>query len=130
MARKNRKQKAGPPAAVPKFEVDPFADLNVPKEMLAEPAPPPAVPPPPPLLGNAVPPLTLRLERKGRGGKTVTLISSFAALDIAEQMQLLQLLKKQLGSGGVFADDQLELQGDQRQALPKLLLKLGFRLKP
>ena len=70
----------------------------------------------------------LRLEKKGRGGKSVTVVaglprnSTFLATLAAE-------LKRACGTGGTAADAAVEIQGDQRERLRALLLAKGYAVK-
>lgn len=73
--------------------------------------------------------LTLRVERKGRRGKTVTVLAGFEGIDEAARMQLLASLRKALGTGGTFVEDHLEIQGDQRGRARALLQSYGFTVK-
>lgn len=66
----------------------------------------------------------VRFQRKGRGGKEVTLVEKLEMTSDALD-RWLKKLKGQLGCGGVREDHVLVLQGDQRQRLPALLEKLG-----
>jgi translation initiation factor 1 len=72
----------------------------------------------------------LRVEatRKGRGGKTVTVISGFQLAPEA-LTQLLKQLKTKCGSGGAVKDNTLEIQGDVRQKVAELLAQLGYKVK-
>lgn len=70
----------------------------------------------------------LRLERKGRGGKSVTVVEGFG-LPEKEKEKLLRQLKGKLGAGGTASADGLELQGDHRDALMTLLTAMGYRPK-
>jgi len=73
---------------------------------------------------------TVRLQRqsKGRGGKTVTIVTGLT-LPPVELQQLARRLKKHCGVGGALKGDVLELQGDQRATLQALLEKEGFHVK-
>ena len=73
--------------------------------------------------------LTLSHERKGRGGKTVTLVKGLERLTTLEQMELCDGIKTSLGIGGRFMDGTLELQGDQRERAAKWLEGNKFRTK-
>lgn len=66
----------------------------------------------------------VRYQRKGRGGKEVTLVEK---LDLPEAALAawLKALKHQLGCGGAIDGDTLVLQGDQRERLPALLADRG-----
>jgi len=68
----------------------------------------------------------VRLQRKGRGGKDVTVIEH---LDLrpADREVWLRALKAALGCGGLIDDGALVLQGDQRSRLPDLLRARGVR---
>ena len=80
-------------------------------------------------LSKKWPLLTLSHERKGRGGKTVTLINGLNCLDTLEQMELCDNIKTALGIGGRFVEGMLELQGDQRERAAKWLEGNKFRTK-
>lgn len=68
----------------------------------------------------------VRLERKGRSGKEVTVVEQLE-LSLVEREHWLKALKGALGCGGVIEDDALVLQGDHRERLPKLLEQRGVR---
>jgi translation initiation factor 1 len=72
--------------------------------------------------------LRLQTSRKGRGGKTVTVISGFEAK--ADTLNtLLKQLKSHCGTGGTVKEDTLEIQGDHREKLLQFLLKAGYKAK-
>ena len=72
----------------------------------------------------------LRLEKKGRAGKNVTVIYGFEpVLELIEMMDLLSDLKKAIGSGGTVKEDTLELQGDKRAQVATFLQDKNFRTK-
>jgi translation initiation factor 1 len=66
----------------------------------------------------------VRLERKGRGGKEVTVVSHLA-LAPADLEAWLKALKNGLGCGGQVEGDLLVLQGDQRDRVVALLEARG-----
>ncbi len=70
----------------------------------------------------------LRLESKGRGGKSVTVVDGLPR-NTAFVEELLRALKRSLGTGGTARDGALELQGDRRDALRTLLAARGFTVK-
>ena len=72
--------------------------------------------------------LTVRLERKSRGGKSVTVIEGLQMTQI-ERETLLKQLKAKLGTGGTVKDTTIEIQGDHREALIQALEKAGYRPK-
>jgi len=71
---------------------------------------------------------TVRLDRKGRGGKSVTVIEGLQ-IPQKEREALLKRLKAKLGTGGTVKDTCLEIQGDHRDALMAALEKLGYPTK-
>ena len=73
--------------------------------------------------------LWLTRERKGRGGKEVTLVHGLENLDTMLQMELCGRIKEALGIGGQFADGVLMLQGDQRDRAASWFEKNGFQIK-
>jgi translation initiation factor 1 len=72
--------------------------------------------------------LRVQATRKGRGGKTVTVIAGFQAKP-ETLADLLKKLKTQCGSGGTVKDDTLEIQGDHAQKLVQILVQLGYKAK-
>lgn len=68
------------------------------------------------------------LARKGRGGKTVSLITGVIAAP-AELEKLCKLLKNRLGAGGAVKEQTIEIQGDQRDKIVAILLELGYQAK-
>jgi translation initiation factor 1 len=68
----------------------------------------------------------VRYERKGRGGKAVTVVEK---LDLRprELEAWLGELKRALGCGGVVEGDALVLQGDLRERVGRLLEARGVR---
>ena len=66
----------------------------------------------------------VRLQRRGRAGKEVTLVEGLD-LDAASLKHWLQALRKDLGCGGSVEGKTLVLQGDQRRRLPDRLRCLG-----
>ncbi len=65
---------------------------------------------------------------KGRGGKTVTLIEG-VALDDAALTQLGKQLKSACGSGGTVKDGVIEIQGDHRELVMRLLADKAYTVK-
>ena len=70
----------------------------------------------------------LRLEKAGRGGKSVTVVYDLPR-NAAFLKALCQELKRACGVGGAVRDDAVELQGDLRDRLRDLLVKKGFGVK-
>ena len=72
--------------------------------------------------------LRVQASRKGRKGKTVTVISGFQSTP-ETLSKLLKQLKTQCGTGGTLKDNTLEIQGDHAQKLVQLLTQLGYKAK-
>ena len=70
----------------------------------------------------------LHRETKGRGGKAVTIIKGIPLA--GEQLKALaKLLKQKCGVGGALKDENIEIQGDQRETLKTELEKRGYTVK-
>ena len=72
--------------------------------------------------------LDIVLERKGRAGKTATIITGFtvsddAVADIAAQ------LKRSLGTGGSARGGEILIQGDRRKDVLARLTALGLKAR-
>ena len=70
----------------------------------------------------------IRRERKGRRGKTVTVVEGLA-VGPQRLEELAAILKRTCGSGGTVATGNLEIQGDHRQRVADKLTELGYRVK-
>jgi translation initiation factor 1 len=70
----------------------------------------------------------LRMEKAGRGGKTVTVV-----YDLPRNTEFLralaQELKRACGTGGAVVDDTIELQGELRDRVREFLTKKGIAVK-
>ena len=70
----------------------------------------------------------LRMEKSGRGGKTVTVV--YGLPDNEGFLKTLsQKLKRACGVGGTVADAAIELQGDVRDRVRAHLQQLGYVVK-
>lgn len=67
-------------------------------------------------------------SRKGRKGKTVTIISGFQHPP-ATLKKLLKQFKGSCGAGGTIKGNTLEVQGDHRDKLIETLKKMGYKVK-
>ncbi len=70
----------------------------------------------------------LRMEKAGRGGKTVTVVYGLPR-NGPFLKELCQELKRACGAGGAVVDDGIEIQGDLRDRVRDRLLKKGFGVK-
>lgn len=73
-------------------------------------------------------PVIVGVERKGRGGKTVSLVTGVKSPP-AGKTALLKHLKARLGTGGTLKDEVIEIQGDHRDAIVAMLTELGYKAK-
>ena len=69
--------------------------------------------------------LRVSMEKKGRGGKTVTLIRGFAGTE-EDMKELGKLLKSKCGVGGSTKDGEIIIQGDFKQRIIELLKCEGY----
>ena len=72
--------------------------------------------------------LRIRMERSGRGGKTVTVVSGFIGAD-DDLDELGRTLKTKCGVGGSVKDGLIIIQGDFRERVVALLQALGYPAK-
>lgn len=70
----------------------------------------------------------LRMEKKGRGGKTVTVVDGLPN-NAAFLKALSQELKRACGTGGAVVEGGVELQGDLRDRVRDVLTKKGYVVK-
>lgn len=70
----------------------------------------------------------LRMEKAGRGGKTVTVVYGLPR-NAAFLKDLLKDLKRACGTGGTVGESSVELQGDLRERVRQRLQEKGFVLK-
>jgi translation initiation factor 1 len=74
----------------------------------------------------------LRIEKAGRGGKTVTVIDQLPKNEVFLK-KLTTLLKKQCGSGGTYLmggkEGVIEIQGDKRDIIRRALEKEKIQSK-
>ena len=70
----------------------------------------------------------LRLEKSGRGGKTVTVVYDLPD-NQAFLKELASELKRACGAGGAVIDNGVEIQGDLRDRIRAALEKKGWTVK-
>jgi translation initiation factor 1 len=66
-------------------------------------------------------------ETNGRGGKTVTVVTGFTGIGLPEKESLAKKMRAAGGCGGTVKDGRIEIQGDQRETVAKILAEAGFR---
>jgi translation initiation factor 1 len=62
-----------------------------------------------------------------RGGKTVTVVTGFTGIGLAEKETLAKEMQKACGAGGTVKEGRIEIQGDQREVVARILTNAGFR---
>ena len=70
----------------------------------------------------------VRLDRKGRGGKSVTIVEGIQ-LPQKEMQSLIKQLKAKLGTGGAIKEGSIEIQGEHCDKIIPVLEKMGYRPK-
>ncbi len=70
----------------------------------------------------------IRLDRKGRGGKSVTIIEGLK-MSAEESERLLKQLKSKLGTGGTLKNGSIEIQGDHCDTVMAELMRIGCKPK-
>jgi translation initiation factor 1 len=62
-----------------------------------------------------------------RGGKTVTVATGFLGIGLAEKETLAKKMQQACGAGGTVKEGRIEIQGDQRETVARILTDAGFR---
>ena len=62
-----------------------------------------------------------------RGGKTVTVVTGFVGIGLTEKEKLARAMQKACGTGGTVKEGRIELQGDKREEVARILSEAGFR---
>jgi translation initiation factor 1 len=69
----------------------------------------------------------IRRLKAGRGGKTVTEVGGFVGIGLPEKEKLAAQMQKSCGTGGTVKAGRIEIQGDKRQEVARILSAAGFR---
>jgi translation initiation factor 1 len=114
------------PGSQPGFEVNPFEALNI------EGLPPGPAETTVPAVGPAPAPknrgrVDIIRQKAGRGGKTVTVVTNFVGIGSQEKEKLARQMQKTCGTGGTVKEGRIEIQGDQREQVARILSEAGFR---
>jgi len=65
-------------------------------------------------------------EKAGRGGKTVTVVGGFSGIGLPEKEELARKMRAACGCGGTVKEGRIEIQGDQRGTVARILSDAGF----
>jgi translation initiation factor 1 len=91
------------------------------------------------LPADSVPPVAAKPSKKhrgrvdilrvkaGRGGKTVTVVKNFVGIGLPEKEQLAKAMQRACGTGGTVKNGQIEIQGDQRAEVARILTEANFQ---
>lgn len=72
--------------------------------------------------------LIVAIEKKNRGGKTVTLVKGFIGTD-EDLAELGKKIKTKCGVGGSAKEGEIIIQGDFKNRIADLLKEWGYRVK-
>ena len=72
--------------------------------------------------------LIVSIDRKGRAGKQVTLVTGFVG-KVEDLSELVRTLKVKRGVGGSAKDGEITIQGDFRDRVTALLKDMGYKAK-
>ena len=65
--------------------------------------------------------------KAGRGGKTVTVVKNFVGIGLPEKEQLAKAMQRACGTGGTVKNGQIEIQGDKREEVARILTEANFQ---
>ncbi len=71
--------------------------------------------------------LVVSMEKKGRAGKTATIVSGFT-VEADELNDIASKLKAKLATGGSARGGEILIQGDRRDEVKRLLSQMGFKV--
>jgi translation initiation factor 1 len=66
-------------------------------------------------------------QTAGRGGKTVTVVTGFVGIGLPEKEHLAKAMQRACGTGGTVKDGRIEIQGDKRTEVARILTEANFR---
>jgi len=64
--------------------------------------------------------------KASRGGKTVTVVKNFVGIGLPEKEQLAKAMQRACGTGGTVKNGQIEIQGDKRAEVARILTESNF----
>lgn len=72
--------------------------------------------------------LKVRIEKKGRGGKTAVVVKGFIGSEV-DLKDLAKTVKTKCGTGGSAKDGEIIIQGEMRNKVLEVLNKEGYNAK-
>lgn len=66
-------------------------------------------------------------QTSGRGGKGVTVVKNFKGIGLPEKQGLAKKIQKACGAGGSVKNGNIEIQGDKREDVKRILTEAGFQ---
>lgn len=66
-------------------------------------------------------------QTSGRGGKGVTVVKNFVGIGLLEKQELAKKIQKSCGAGGGVKNGKIEIQGDKREEVKRILTEAGFQ---
>jgi translation initiation factor 1 len=66
-------------------------------------------------------------QTAGRGGKVVTVITNFKGIGLPEKERLAKAMQKACGTGGTVKEGRIEIQGDKRTEVARILTEANFQ---
>jgi translation initiation factor 1 len=92
----------------------------------------PEAPAHPPPAGSAAPRknrgrVDIFRQTAHRNGKTVTVAANFVGIGMPEKEKLAKQMQKACGAGGTVKEGRIEIQGDKRAEVARILTEAGFR---
>ena len=104
------------------FRVNPFESLNI---AGLPPGPETPTPSTPPVKNRGR--VDILRQTAHRGGKTVTVVANFIGIGLDEKEKLAKKMQKACGCGGTVKEGRIEIQGDKREQVARILTEAGFR---
>jgi len=62
-----------------------------------------------------------------RGGKAVTVVKNFTGIGLDEKQEIARKMQKACGVGGTVKEGCIEIQGDKREEVKRILTEAGFK---
>jgi translation initiation factor 1 len=66
-------------------------------------------------------------ETAHRGGKAVTVVTNFPRIGLPEKKELAKKMQKACSVGGTVKEGRIEIQGDKREEVKRILIEAGFK---